>query len=86
MQCFNTVSNVQMVDPSFEEGTPHMMICGDDAEAKERTESILVELGWPGALDAGGIESARYLEALVPLWAIVDTKLDTRGHAFTVIE
>lgn len=86
VKCFNTVSNAQMVDPSFEEGTPQMMICGDDAGAKERTESILVELGWPGALDVGGIESARYLEALVPLWVIVGTKRDTWMHAFTVIE
>lgn len=86
VKCFNTISNAQMVDPSFEEGTPPMMICGDDAGAKERTESILVELGWPGALDVGGIESARYLEALVPLWAIVGSKRDTWRHAFSVVE
>lgn len=85
VKCFNTVSNAQMVGPSFEEGTPPMMICGDDAGAKERTESILVELGWPGALDVGGITSARYLEALVPLWVIVGAKRDTWGHAFTVV-
>lgn len=86
VKCFNTVSNARMVDPSFEEGTPPMMICGDDDRAKERTEAILVELGWPGALDVGGITSARYLEALVPLWAIVGAKRDTWGHAFTVVE
>lgn len=67
VKCFNTVSNAQMVDPAFEAGTPPMMICGDDADAKERVEEILVDLGWPDALDVGGIESSRYLEALVPL-------------------
>lgn len=61
VKCFNTVSNVQMVDPEFEGETPPMIICGDDAAAKERTGDILVELGWPGALDVGGIEAARYL-------------------------
>jgi 8-hydroxy-5-deazaflavin:NADPH oxidoreductase len=86
VKCFNTVSNAQMVDPAFEEGTPPMMICGDDDEAKERTESILVELGWPGALDVGRIASARYLEALVPLWVIVGAKRDTWMHTFAVVE
>lgn len=82
VKCFNTVSNAQMIDPSFEEGTPPMMICGDDAEAKQQAEAILVEMGWPGALDVGDITSARYLEALVPLWVRVGAVLDTWDHAF----
>jgi hypothetical protein len=86
VKCFNTVSNAQMVDPGFEEGTPPMMICGNDADAKVRAEAILVELGWPGVLDAGGIESSRYLEALVPLWVIVGSQRDTWMHAFAVVE
>lgn len=86
VKCFNTVSNEQMVDPKFEEGTPQMMICGDDANAKERTDSILVELGWPGAMDVGDIRSARYLEALVPLWVRVGTVLDTWMHAFKPVQ
>ena len=84
VKCFNTVSNVQMVDPEFEDETPPMMICGNDNGAKEQTEDILAEFGWPGALDVGSIESSRYLEALVPLWVRIGMKLDTRKHAFTV--
>ncbi|MFB6130608.1 MAG: NADPH-dependent F420 reductase [Salinigranum sp.] len=86
VKCFNTVSNAQMVDPQFEGETPEMMICGDDADAKAKTEEILVELGWPGALDVGGIESSRYLEALVPLWVRVGGIRETWMHAFTVVE
>ena len=86
VKCFNTVSNAQMVDPEFEAETPRMWICGDDADAKERTEAILVELGWPGAHDVGGIDAARYLEALVPLWVRVGSELDTYKHAFTVVQ
>ncbi|WP_217493364.1 hypothetical protein, partial [Haladaptatus sp. W1] len=59
---------------------------GDDADAKERTEVILVELGWPGVHDVGGIDAARYLEALVPLWVRVGSELDTYEHAFTVVQ
>ncbi|WP_227374207.1 NADPH-dependent F420 reductase [Haladaptatus halobius] len=79
------LSNAQMVDPEFGGEIPPMMICGDDADAKTRTEDILVEFGWPGALDVGFIESSRYLEALVPLWVRIGAKLDTWKHAFTVV-
>jgi 8-hydroxy-5-deazaflavin:NADPH oxidoreductase len=85
VKCFNTVSNVKMVDPKFAEGTPPMLICGNDAEAKKRTEAILRELGWPGAMDVGGIDGARWLEALVPLWVRTSQVLNTWEHAFKVV-
>ncbi|KAB1186883.1 MULTISPECIES: NADPH-dependent F420 reductase [Haloferax] len=86
VKCFNTVSNMQMVDPEFEAGTPPMFICGNDDDAKTQTEAILVELGWPGAMDVGDITSARYLEALVPLWVRVGSNLGTWKHAFTAVQ
>jgi 8-hydroxy-5-deazaflavin:NADPH oxidoreductase len=85
VKCFNTVSNTQMVDPKFREGTPPMFICGNDAAAKKQTEAILRELGWPGALDVGGIDGARWLEALVPLWVRASQVLNTWEHAFKVV-
>ncbi|WP_411965175.1 NADPH-dependent F420 reductase [Haloferax sp. YSMS24] len=86
VKCFNTVSNIQMIDPEFEAGTPPMFICGNDDEAKAQTEEILVELGWPGAMDVGDITAARYLEALVPLWVRVGSNLRTWKHAFTAVQ
>lgn len=86
VKCFSTVSNTQMVDPEFEEGTPPMLICGDDDAAKERAEAILVEFGWPGALDVGDVTASRYLEALVPLWVRVGSELGTYEHAFAVVQ
>ena len=84
VKCFNTVSNAQMIDPTFEEEIPPMLICGNDDDAKSETEAILLDVGWPSALDVGSIESSRYLEALVPLWVRVGVELDTWSHAFTV--
>lgn len=86
VKCFNTVSHAQMVDPEFEAGTPPMLVCGDDAGAKARTEELLVELGWDATMDVGDITSARYLEALVPLWVRVGTLLNTWNHAFTAVQ
>lgn len=85
VKCFNTVGNVRMVDPKFKEGTPPMLVCGNDAAAKKQTEGILRELGWPGALDVGSIESARWLEALVPLWVRVAQVMNTYEHAFKAV-
>lgn len=48
----------------------------EGSDLKERTETIFVELGWPGTLDVREITSARYFEALVPLWVRVGTVLD----------
>lgn len=85
VKCFNTVSNVKMVDPKFKEGVPPMLICGNDAGAKKSVDAILRELGWPGALDVGGIEGARWLEALVPLWVRLAQSWNTYEHAFKVV-
>lgn len=85
VKCFNTVPNPQMIDPKFEEGTPPMLICGNDLKAKKRVEVMLRDLGWPGVIDIGGIEESRWLEALVPLWVRVGTALGTWSHAFKAV-
>ncbi len=68
VKCFNTISNVQMIDPKYKGDKPRMLIAGDDAKAKKEVTKMLQGLGWAGAIDCGGIEGARWLEALVPLW------------------
>ncbi|MFY9716638.1 MAG: NAD(P)-binding domain-containing protein [Thermoplasmata archaeon] len=85
VKCFNTVGNLTMVDPKIAGGPPRMLICGNDAAAKQRTEAILRELGWGGALDVGGIDGARWLEALVPLWVRAGVALNTWEHMFQVV-
>jgi predicted dinucleotide-binding enzyme len=85
VKCFNTVGNTQMVDPKFREGAPRMLICGNDAAAKARVEALVQELGWPGALDVGGIDGARWLEALVPLWVRASSALNAWDGAFRFV-
>lgn len=84
VKCFNTVPNAQMVDPKFRGVAPEMLICGNDAGAKATTTQLLRDFGWPGALDVGTIEAARWHEALVPLWARVGAVLNTWGHGWAV--
>ena len=85
VKAFNTVSNSQMVDPKFAGGAPSMLIAGNDAAAKKTVVGILKDFGWPGALDVGGIEAARWLEALVPLWVLAGTGIGRWDHAFKVV-
>jgi 8-hydroxy-5-deazaflavin:NADPH oxidoreductase len=80
VKCFNTVSSLKMADPKFAHAPMRMWICGNDAEAKRTAEGILKELGWAGALDVGGIDGARWLEAIVPLWMRAGQVLGTWDH------
>ena len=85
VKCFNTVGNTKFIDPKFREGTPQMLICGNDAGAKQQTDAIVRELGWPGTMDVGAIDAARWLEALVPLWVRAAQALNTYEHAFKIV-
>jgi len=83
VKCFNTVGNGQMVDPTYTDA--EMMICGNDKDAKDHVRQILKEFGWKGAIDIGGIEGARWLEALVPLWVRVGIALNNWNNVFKVL-
>jgi predicted dinucleotide-binding enzyme len=85
VKCFNIVSNPVMVHPQVGGDTPTMIIAGNDDDAKEAVVGILKEFGWPGAVDIGPIEGARWLEALVPLWVRVALKLNNFNVAFKLL-
>src|SRR2546428_112663 len=85
VKCFNIVGNANMVDPKLPGGPPDMMIAGNDKRAKTRVTGIVKEFGWPGAIDVGGIDSARWLEAITPLWVRVCTALGDWNVAWKVL-
>jgi len=68
VKAFNIVGNPHMVDPDFPEGKPDMFICGNDDGAKRLAAELIESLGWPPVIDLGGIERARYLEAMAMVW------------------
>ncbi len=85
VKAFNTVGNVQMVDPHVKgQGRLELMIAGNDAEAKKQVTEVAKSFGWSGTLDVGGIDAARWLEALVPLWVRLGATLKTYSHIFAV--
>ena len=70
-----------MVDPSLTGGEPDMFIAGDSDEAKQTVTTLLAEFGWP-VVDLGGIESARWLEALSLAWVVYSHRTGRTHHAF----
>lgn len=85
VKAFNTVGFPAMVKPRYAEGRPSMFIAGNDADAKHQTSALLAEFGWD-AVDMGGIEASRLLEALTPLWIVHALRTGTWTHAFKLLK
>jgi len=84
VKAFNSVGNTRMVNPHFEQGTPTMFLCGDNADAKARVSEIIRQFGWE-PFDCGGIVAARALEPLCMLWCIPGFLRNQWTHAFKVL-
>ena len=73
-----------MINPSLTGGQPDMFIAGDSDEAKQIVTNLLAEFGWP-VIDMGGIESARWLEALSLAWVVYSHRTGKTHHAFKLV-
>ncbi|MDQ3298133.1 MAG: NAD(P)-binding domain-containing protein [Myxococcota bacterium] len=80
VKAFNSVGSAFMVNPPFKP-EPAMFICGNDAGAKQETSEILAKFGWK-AVDMGGVEVARPIEALCQLWCAPGFLKNDWAHAF----
>jgi predicted dinucleotide-binding enzyme len=70
VKAWNYIGNAHMFRPSFKTGKPDLFLAGNDTEAKRTVGEIGQSFGWPAPVDLGGIESARYLEALAMVWIV----------------
>jgi predicted dinucleotide-binding enzyme len=84
VKAFNSVGSARMVNPHYEQGTPTMFICGNNAEAKAQVSAILQQFGWE-ACDCGGITAARAIEPLCMLWCIPGFLHNEWGNAFKLL-
>lgn len=67
VKAFNTTGASNLAAPDYPEGRLAMLICGDDADAKATVAALAQDIGFE-AVDAGGIELSRRLEAFAMLW------------------
>ena len=84
VKAFNIVGNSNMVHPKIAGGPPDMLIAGNDAGAKLEVTKLLKEWDW-NVTDIGGIEGARYLEAMCIAWVLYGAANQTWTHAFKFI-
>jgi predicted dinucleotide-binding enzyme len=84
VKCFNTVGAGLMVDPDVPSGPPTMFIAGNNSGAKRTATKILEVFGWE-AVDLGGIEASRYLDALAVIWITHATRSGSRDHTFKLL-
>jgi predicted dinucleotide-binding enzyme len=80
VKAFNSVGNMFMVSPPFKP-MPSMFICGNNDAAKTETSEVLSSFGWE-AVDMGGVELARPIEALCQLWCAPGFLKNDWAHAF----
>ena len=85
VKAFNIVTAAHMVHPRLPDGTPDMLIAGNDAAAKARVAELIRDFGWRGPIDVGGIVESRLLEGLAMLWVIYGFRNDHWTHAFSLL-
>lgn len=86
VKCWNIVGHTSMFRPEYADGPPDMLICGNDAEAKQQVSQILRDFGWARVTDFGGIESSRYLEPLCIVWVMYGAITGGWTHAFKLLK
>ena len=84
VKALNIVQADVMINPTLTGDEPDMFIAGDSDEAKQTVTNLLEEFGWP-VIDMGGIESARWLEALSLAWVVYSHRTGKTHHAFKLI-
>ncbi|NNE46907.1 MAG: NAD(P)-binding domain-containing protein [Rhodothermales bacterium] len=84
VKCFAMVGAGLMVDPDLPDGPPTMFIAGNSIEAKQQTTALLDTIGWD-TVDLGGIEAARYIEAMAMVWVLYAMREGSRTHALKLL-
>ncbi len=70
VKAFNTIGAVTMANPKYGTLRADTYICGDDEAAKATVTGLAKELGFD-VVDVGPLTSARLVEALTGLWAVL---------------
>ena len=84
VKVFNSVGGGRMVNPRYQQGTPTMFLCGDNAQAKAQVSEIVEQFGWE-PFDCGGIVASRAIEPLCMLWCIPGFARNQWTHAFKML-
>jgi predicted dinucleotide-binding enzyme len=86
VKAFNSIGAHIMIDAKREEGTPNLLIAGNDNRAKKWVADLASQWGWSDTIDIGGIDNAYWLEAFAMLWILYGFKTNNWQHAFKLLK
>lgn len=85
VKAFNTIGAHIMVNAKREEGSPDLLIAGNDESAKKQFGELIKNWGWGSIIDMGDISQAFWLETNAMLWIYYAFKNNTWNHAFKLL-
>ncbi|QDL53612.1 NADPH-dependent F420 reductase [Rhodoferax aquaticus] len=85
VKAFNIITAGHMVHPKLLDGTPDMLIAGNDAEAKAHVGALLLAFGWRAPIDMGDITASRLLEPLAMVWISYGFRNNHWTHGFSLL-
>jgi predicted dinucleotide-binding enzyme len=85
VKTLNIVNCEVMVDPTKTGGPVTMLMCGNDATAKQTVAELLRTIGWLEIIDLGGIAAARGTEMMMPVWLSLWGVLGTAHFGFKLV-
>lgn len=68
VKSLNTMTAGLMLNPGRLSAPTAVFLSGDDAAAKQQVHDLLAGFGWEQIVDLGGIQTARGVEMLLPMW------------------
>lgn len=85
VKAFSIIGAARMVNPQLTDGTPDMLIAGDDGAAKAQVSDLLRAFGWRQPIDLGGISASRLLEPLTLIWITYALQNNHWTHGFSLL-
>jgi predicted dinucleotide-binding enzyme len=85
VKAFNIITAGHMVNPSLPDGTPDMLIAGNDVAAKAQVTELLRAFGWRAPIDMGDIKASRLLEPLAMVWISYGFRNNHWTHGFSLL-
>ncbi len=88
VKALNTVVVELMTNPNqVANGDHHLLICGNDVQAKAQVKNLLTkEFGWKYVIDLGDITASRGMEMLLPIHFRLWNSLQTRKLNFKIVQ
>lgn len=85
VKAFNIITAGHMVHPRLPDGTPDMLIAGNNADAKAEVSQLLQQFGWRKPIDLGDITASRLLEPLAMVWITYGFRNNHWTHGFSLL-